>query len=188
MKRIVIAAIIGGIIVFVVSAIIHMATPLGVAGMKMISNEDAVIDVLRANLTEKKVYFFPGMNMHTHPSDTEVKAWEAKLRRGPAGLIVFTPNGQEPALARQLAIELLGCVLSCFVAAWVLSRSLGSYVSRSITVALFAVFAFFSISVSYWNWYGFPTDFLCAEFVGELIAYLLAGLAIAKIVPPPLPQ
>jgi hypothetical protein len=188
MKRIVIAAIVGGLIVFVVSAICHMATPLGTAGMMIMPNEDAVMDAMRANLTESKVYFFPGMSMQAKPSDAEQKAWEEKVRRGPSGLIIYTAGGTEPAFPKQLAIEFLTVVLSCFVAAWVLSRVVGSYGSRAIIVALFALFAFLSISASHWNWYSYPSAFILAEVAGEVIAYLLAGFAIAKIVPPPLPR
>lgn len=185
MKRVLIAAIVGGLIVFVVSAVTHMFTPLGTAGMKLIPNEDPVIEVLRTNLTESKVYFFPGMNMQQEPTPAEQKAWEDKVRRGPSGMIIYTANGVEPAFPKQLGIEFLTVVLSCFVAAWVLSRVVGSYASRAIIVALFALFAFLSISASHWNWYAFPPAFVLAEAVGEVVAYLLAGLAIARIVPPP---
>jgi hypothetical protein len=185
MKRIVLAAILGGLVVFIVSAICHMATPLGTAGMMIMPNEDPVIDNLRANLTESKVYFFPGMSMQAKPSEAEQKAWEEKVRRGPSGLIIYTAGGTEPAFPKQLAIEFLTVVLSCFVAAWVLSRVVGSYASRVIIVTLFALFAFLSISASHWNWYAYPSAFILAEAAGEIISYLLAGLVIAKIVPPP---
>jgi hypothetical protein len=127
MKSIVIAAIAGGLIVFFVSFIIHMATPLGTAGMKAIPNEDAVVDALRTNLTERAVYIYPGLDMRAKPSDEQQKARESKVRRGPSGLIIHTAAGN-------------------------------------------------------------PTPFIVAELTGEVVAYLLAGFAIAKIVPPPVPQ
>src|SRR5687768_1348730 len=107
MKRIVIAAVAGGLIVFFISAIIHMATPLGTAGMKAIPNEDVMVDSLRTNLTEGAVYIYPGINMQTKPTDEEHKAWEAKVRRGPSGLIIHTAAGTEPAFPKQLMLELL---------------------------------------------------------------------------------
>lgn len=190
MKRIVIAAIVGGLIVFFVSAAIHMLTPLGTAGMKTIPNEDAVIEVLRSNLTESAVYMYPGMDMTASPKPTEEqqKAWETKYLRGPSGLIVNTVAPAAPPFPKNLIWEFVTVVLSCLVAACVLSRTVGSYAWRVCTVVMFAVFAFLSITASHWIWYNFPTPFVMAELIGELIAYLLAALAIAKIVPPPLPQ
>ncbi|HKR63718.1 MAG TPA: hypothetical protein VJZ00_08300 [Thermoanaerobaculia bacterium] len=188
MKRIVIGAIVGALIVFFTSAIVHMFTPLGTAGAKMIPHEDAVIDAMRNNLTESGVYFYPGMNMQTHPSEAEQKAWEEKLRRGPSGMIIHVAQGSELPFPKNLIWEFLTVLGSCLVAAWVVSRTVGTYGTRVIIVAMFAVFAFLSITASHWIWYQFPTPFVMAEFIGELIAYLLGGLAIAKIVPPPLPQ
>jgi hypothetical protein len=187
MKRIVIAAVVGGLIVFFVSAILHMATPLGTAGMKLMSNEDAVVDVLRTNLTESAVYIYPGMNMQAHPTEAEQKTWEAKLLRGPSGLIIHTAHGSDYSFPKDLIYEFITVVLSCLVAAWVLARTVGSYGARVLTVTMFAVFAFLSISASHWIWYNFPTAFVAAEVIGELIAYLLAGFAMARIVPPPVP-
>jgi hypothetical protein len=188
MKRIVIAAIVGGLIVFFVSAIIHMATPLGTAGMKTLPNEDAVIEVLRSNLTESAVYMYPGMNMQAKPTEEEQKAWETKYLRGPSGLIVNTMTVKALPFPKNLIWEFVTVVLSCLVAACVLSRTVGSYAWRVCTVVMFAVFAFLSITASHWIWYNFPTPFVMAELIGELIAYLLAALAIAKIVPPPVAQ
>jgi hypothetical protein len=188
MKRIVIAAIAGGLIVFFVSAILHMATPLGTSGMKAIPNEDAVVDQLRSSLTDNAVYIYPGLDMQASPTEEQQKAWEAKVRRGPSGLIIHTAHGAEPAFPQQLMLEFLAVVCSCLVAAWLLSRMVGTYAMRALSVTSLALFAFFSLSASHWIWYRFPSPFLLAELVGEVIAYLLAGLAIAKIVPPPVPQ
>jgi uncharacterized membrane protein len=41
------------------------------------------------------------------------------------------------------------------------------------------------VTASYWIWYGFPGAFIAAGLVTEFAGWLLAGLAIAKIVPPP---
>lgn len=188
MKRVIIAAIVGALIVFFTSAVIHMFTPLGTAGMKLMPNEDAVVEALRTNLTESAVYPYPGMDMQKQPTPEEEKTWMDKLHRGPSGLIIHTAQGTEFSFPKSLGLEFLTVLVTCFIAAWILSRQLGTYVGRAITVAMLAVFAFFALTASHWIWYNFPTNFILAEGVGELIAYLFAGFAIAKIVPPPLPQ
>ena len=47
------------------------------------------------------------------------------------------------------------------------------------------LFGIVSLLVSYWIWYGFPVEYVCGELVTEVVGWLLAGLAIAKIVRPP---
>jgi hypothetical protein len=42
--RIIIGAIVGAVVVFIVSAILHMATPLGTMGMNVLQNEDVVLE------------------------------------------------------------------------------------------------------------------------------------------------
>jgi hypothetical protein len=46
------------------------------------------------------------------------------------------------------------------------------------------LFGFLSILVSYWNWYGFPTDFTIGAVLDEVIGWFLAGLVLAAIVRP----
>ncbi|HXU11392.1 MAG TPA: hypothetical protein VN898_05460 [Candidatus Binatia bacterium] len=58
------------------------------------------------------------------------------------------------------------------------------YWPRVLAVALLGVFAWLSLSVSYWNWYGFPASFILAEGIDQAVGWTLGGLAIARIVPP----
>ena len=39
------------------------------------------------------------------------------------------------------------------------------------------------LSLSYWNWFNFPTAYIGAELLTESIGWLLAGLAIARLTP-----
>ncbi len=91
MKRIVLAGLLAGITVFVFSAILHMATPIGHMGMRAIPSEDAVRAALRAGITEPGLYFFPGMDMTKKMSADEEKAWMDRYVAGPTGLLVFHP-------------------------------------------------------------------------------------------------
>ena len=49
-------------------------------------------------------------------------------------------------------------------------------------VTLLGVFGFLTISVPYWNWYGFPADFTAAEAIDQSVGWLLAGLVLAGII------
>jgi hypothetical protein len=56
-----------------------------------------------------------------------------------------------------------------------------------MVVTLLGLFAWVSISFSYWNWWGFPAAFVAGEGIDQVVSAFLAGLVIARIVPPPLP-
>ncbi len=183
MGRIIAAALVGGLIVFAWGAVAHMVTPLGMAGFSTFTNEDHVIGELRGSVPRSGLYIFPAEGVTDHPSEAEQKVWAEKLRRGPTGILVYKAEGGEPLEPRQLVTELISNVLAALVAALVVAMIAGNYCRRVAVVLLLALFAFLSLSVSYWNWYGFPPAFIGAELVMELIGWFLAGLAIAKLAP-----
>jgi hypothetical protein len=184
-KRIVIAGVVGGLIVFLWSAFAHMVLPLGEVGFDALPNDEPVIEALKGSVSEPGLYFFPGIADHRNATEEELEAWEARLKAGPWGLVVYHPAGGEPMSFGQLGTELATCVLAALVAAWVLASAVGGYGKRAILVALLALFCWFGVSLSFWTWYGFPTDYTIASGVTEVVGWLLAGLAMAKIVPPP---
>ncbi len=56
---------------------------------------------------------------------------------------------------------------------------------RVLVVGLLGLLAWLSISASHWIWYGFPTAFVGAELIDQVVGWLVTGLVIAKIVPRP---
>lgn len=181
MGKLVVAALVGGLIVFAWGAIAHMATPLGMAGMSFLPDEGATIEGLRVSVPKTGMYIFPTEGM-TSKDEAQKKAWTEKIRRGPSGLLLYRAEGMEPMSPRLLVVEFTTNVLAAFVAALVVSMIAG-YSRRVLAVLLLALFGFCSLSLSYWNWYGFPTTYIGAELLTEAIGWLLAGLAIARLAP-----
>jgi hypothetical protein len=179
-----IASLSGGLIVFAWGAIAHMALPLGTMGLKSLPNESAVLAGLSTAIAEPGLYFYPAMDLSRTLSPQEEADWENRYRTGPTGLVLFHPRGGEPMTARMFVVEFLSNVAASLVAALLLCTMTVSYARRVLIVALLGVFAWLSLSVSYWNWYGFPGLFIVAEGIDQTVGWLLAGLAIAKIVPP----
>jgi hypothetical protein len=175
MKRIVLAAIVGGLVFFIWSAAIHMS-PLGMIGFSNLPDEDAVLDALRTNVTQSGLYFFPG--------ETEPKAWEEKLRRGPTGIMAYTAGGVPMFDPMQLAGELLSDIVAAFIAACIIAMITATYLRRVAVVALMGVFGWVSMLMSYWIWYRFPTSYILMEGVTEIVGWTIAGLVMAKMVVP----
>ena len=185
MKRIVIAGVVGGVIVFVWAFVAHVVLPLGEIGFDSLPNDEPVISALKGSVPESGLYFFPGFPNHRDATKEEQEAYAARVRQGPSGIVVYTAGGAEMMAPSQLVTELLTSVLAALVAAWVLASVGGGYGKRVLLVALLGLFGFVSILLSYWNWYGFPTDYTVANGATEVVGWLLAGLAMAKIVPAP---
>ena len=184
MGRRVLAAIAGGVVVFVWSALSHMALGLGTAGISTIPNEERVAQAIRGAITEPGLYFLPGFDTSHKMTAEEQKAWTEKYRRGPSGILVIQPGGRDPMMPEQLVVELVADILAAGVAAFILGAIGGSFLARAMAVGLMGVFEWLDINVSYWNWYRFPTTFTVASLVEQLIGWTLAGLVMALILRP----
>jgi hypothetical protein len=182
--RIIIAAIVGGIIVFVWSAIAHIATPLGTMGITSMPDDPRITQGLAA-LPSSGMYFFPGMDMSHRPTAEEQKAFTDKVKAGPSGLLIITKGNGATMSGATLGSEFASNVVAALIAAILVSFMIGGWLKRAFAVALIGAFGIVSLLVSYWIWYGFPGAYVGGEAITEIVGWLLAGLAIAKIVRPP---
>ncbi len=187
MKRILLATLLGGLIIFIWGAFSHMFLPVGDMGMSVFANEDAVLETLRDNVPEPGMYFFPGWDWSREMTPEQEAAWTEKHRNGPTGLLVYRPKGGEPMPPSMLISELVSNLLGALIMAVIAAALVGSYIKRALLLSLFGLFAWFAISVSSWIWYAFPGAYVFGEGIDVYVGALLAGLAIAKLVPAPAP-
>lgn len=174
--RVLVAAIVGGILAFGWGAFSHMVLPLGEVGVKNLPAEQAIFDVTRGAIQERGFYFFPGM-----AEGESQEAWAAKYKAGPRGVLVYDPTGGEAMDAKMMGIEVASSALASLMAAIVLCCVCASYLGRVMIVAAMGVFGWAAIDVSYWNWYRFPTDFMLAQLADQALGWFVAGLGIAAI-------
>jgi len=185
MKRTLLAGIVGGIVAFVWSAIVHMTPFTKSLGLSALNEkEDAVLSGLRSDNPAPGLYFFPGMDMTKKMSKEEKAAWTAKFKAGPSGLLLLQPKGGEPMEGRQLFMEFISTLLCAIIAATILSTTVGSIGCRATMVAMMGLFGWLAISVSQWNWYHYPFEFIALDLIDQAIGWFLAGLAMAKLVKP----
>ena len=104
MKKI-IAAIAGGVIVFLWGALSHTVLSLGHQGLTPLPNEDAVLAALSTSLPHAGLYFFPGMDMTREPTAEETAAWNAKYRVRPGRDADLPPAGRRAAPFRPAAVQ-----------------------------------------------------------------------------------
>jgi hypothetical protein len=184
MVRIVVAAILGGFLMFVWGAVSHMLLPFAREALKPIPNEAAVLSALGGNLAEPGMYAFPWIDMSGKPPPEQQKAWSQKLASGPSGLLVYRPNSGEAMSPRQLVSEFVSNVLAALFGALILVQLSGGIGRRALSIAAIGIAAWLSISVSQWTWYGFSMPFLIGDLVDQFGGWLLAGLAMAAVIRP----
>jgi hypothetical protein len=183
MKKL-LAVVLGGLIAFVWSAIIHMNPATGGLGLSRMNEktEDTVMAALKANVQADGLYFYPGIDMSKKMSDQEEAAWTAKYKAGPAGLLLYHPTGGEPMQAKLLVVEFVADVVCALIAVIIIAGTGGGVLYRATIVAMLGLFAWFTLSVSQWNWYGFPFKWIMLDVIDQVAGWFLAGMVMAKLV------
>ncbi len=183
MKKVLLPGILGGLLVFIWSAIAHMVLPIGEMGLKSIpQTEDALLTAMKSNLQEPGLYFMPGLEMGRTPTEEENNAFQAKYQAGPTALLVYHPTGETPMSPGQLLRQLLFDVLGGLIAAFVVSLTVASLGMRALAVTLMGLFSWLTVSVPHWNWYRFPAAFTIGEGLDGVIGWMLGGFLIAWLV------
>jgi hypothetical protein len=174
--RVLLAGLLAGLTVFLWSAVSHMALPLGEIGVQAVPNADTVLPVLRSNVTANGLYLFP--------FETDARKWEEAYKTNPRGILVLTPPGQPIGFGRLLATEavtnIAGGILAAFlfVAAGLGAAGIGPKLAFGAALGGFASLA---IDFSYWNWYGFPSNYLAAQLVDAVVGWSLAAVVLGLV-------
>lgn len=183
-KRVILAGILGGVVIFLWGYLAHTALGLGAVGIKELPNEQAVVGAIRTAISEPGFYFFPGVGMTTGASAEQIRAAMAKAAGGPYGILIYHPSGAEYITPRRLGVQLGLNVVQALFAAILLSCATGlsSYASRVGFVFVAGLLAALSTNVEYWNWYSFPSNYTAAYMATQIIGFLLAGFIVAGFV------
>jgi hypothetical protein len=180
--RVVMAAILGGLIMFFWGALSHTFLPIGMMGMATPTDQNSVLQSLKTTAgAGNAIYIYPSLPTEKMLDDAAVKAFGDANTGNAFAFVVYQPAGNpaahnmKPNLLKQAGSD----IAAALVMAIVLSMG-GFNFSRSVMAAvLMGLFAWLSISVPYWNWYQFPSAFTMASLLDETIGWLLAGIVIA---------
>ena len=186
-KRIILGGLLGGVVMFIWGAVSHMVLGLHESAVKSlpVAAEPAVLTALKAGVDKPGVYLYPGMEDEKHPTPEQQKQWEDKYRAGPAGILVYQPQGGEFAMPKRLLKQVGSDIAVALLAALLLSTasvSLRCYRARSLFVTALGLLPWLALSFPYWNWYGFPANFTMVELLDRLLTFFCGGLVLAGIV------
>lgn len=178
----IVAAVIGGMVMFVWGALAHVALPIGMMGMRTASQQDVALAAVQAAASGGAgVYTLPGMPPDAWNDPAQKAAFQDKYRHSAYAFVVYAPGGNAaaqdmgPNLGKQLASDTLAAALL----AWLMSLGAFGFARRVVLAGAASVFAWLALSVPYWNWYQFPLDFTLGALFEQLPGWLLAGAAMA---------
>jgi hypothetical protein len=111
-----------------------------------------------------------------------MQQYEQKLANGPSGLLIYHPSGGQALAPGQLVTEFLTEVVEALLVVFLLSQTrLESFGSRVGFVATAGVLASLPTNISYWNWYGFPTNYTVVYMGIQIVGFVVVGLVAAAM-------
>jgi hypothetical protein len=173
MKNILIAGVLAGLAMFVWEAVTHMLLPFGEMGLSTLPNEEAVRQVLAAQMgSADGLYFFPDMRSGVEPPP------------GPWGMLLY-----HPSMTFSYAVmgwEALNEIAQGLALAMLIGLSSAAGFGRRMAIAaLIGVAAAFCVSPSYALWFGFPAAYTLGQMIVSFGDYLIAGAVVAALLRPP---
>ena len=181
-----VAAILGGITMFIWSFLAHDLLPLGETGMREFKDEAAMLDALKTNLGDAHgLYHFPGHKAgpnatRQEKSDAMKRAME-KAASGPSGVLLYHPT-REFSFGKLLGIEFATELLEAMLVVFLLTQTgIESFSGRIGFVFVAGILAAITTNIPYWNWYGFPSNYTAAYMSIEIIGFLCVGLVAALL-------
>ena len=179
--RVILAAVLGGIVMFAWGAVTHMVLNIDADAFGQIPNEASVAAAMKENIPADGMYFVPGLDMTRHPTEEELATFTAKHREGPTALIVYHQVGGEPMTPMQLGTQFGFCVLTSLLGALILAFASVGFGRGVIISALIGLAGWVSLSLPYWNWYKFPMAFVRSELIDQGVGWVFAGVVMAFI-------
>ncbi len=167
--------VVAAVVVFLVSAVLHMALTYHRKDYKQIPDEAGTLEgVRRANLSPG-LYFFPYC---ASSKDMATPEAQERFKKGPVGMLIAMPSGP-PNMTKSLVLWFVFCLIVGVFTAYLAGVVLGpgeSYlkVFRITGTAAFMAYGVGTFADSIWK--GYPWSNTCRAMIdGLLYALLTAG-------------
>ncbi len=175
-KKLLLGAVLGGLVAFVWGAVSHMALGFTESSIMTLQEEDAAAQALMQHAPQSGVYMYP----HGGSEEEAMK----KMATGPIVFIAVRREGM-PSIVGPMIAQMLIEMLGALVFTWLLLRTTGlSYLASAGFVALAALGGTIVSALPMWNWYGLSFSFVGWDLLDSAIGGFLSGLVIAKVVQP----
>lgn len=186
--RTLLAAIVGGLIVFVWGYVSHAQLNLAESTIKPVPKEEAVHNLLKDTIKEPGIYGIPYCSPAVEKDPAQKAEWEKKYQAGNAILIRGHDNEQSMS-PQTLMYQGAVCVIGAFILALFLGSgtSAAGAVTRIFTGAALGAFAWVSQDAPNYIWYRFPWDYEQAVLINAVVGWAAAAFVMALILKKPAP-
>ena len=186
MKKILLAAILGAVIIFLWGFLSWTVIHFHDASYLSLSSGDEVADILKEKINENGVYYYPG-DMGDAESGAELEVLEEKHKKGPLFTIIYIKKGQElmnPMIfIKGFVVFFIAALIITFILNMV-KDSLPTFIRRFSFLLSFALFAGFATYINNYVWLHYPLEYSLVMALDVLIGWALAGILIAAIIKP----
>ena len=188
--RILLGGVLGAVVLFVWGFLYWAVLSGMLLPYNHMTDEGAVMDVLRENLPETGVYWFP-MPQHDPDATKEEKkaateAWMEKHQEGPFGTVIYHTEGHKAmapsTLVKGFVINFVSALLASILLCCACGRT--GYAGRVAFVLGLGLFIAVSVHLIAWNFMDNPMGFTLLKIGDSVVGWLLAGLVIAAVVKP----
>jgi hypothetical protein len=167
--------LLGGVLVFVVSSIIHMMLPYHRTDFSTLPAEDEVMEALRRFKIPPGDYLVPCAGSPDRMRSTE---FQEKMKRGPVAMMTVMESGP-PTMGKPLTWWFVYSLVVGLFAGYVASRALGPGAEYLEVFRLTGTVAFVGYSLALWQnaiWYKRSASATAkSTFDGLIYALLTAG-------------
>ena len=184
--RIFLAGLLGAMAMFAWTAIAHMATPLGEAGVENTMKDEELLSALKSNVKDKDgFYMYPSMGLPpdaTHAQQSEaMEKYPEKLEKNPSGFFIYHPAGSRPMnMGKFLTVEFITELIEALLVVTLLAQTrIVTFGGRVAFVTAAGIMAAIATNISYWNWWGFPTVYTASYIFIQVVGFFLVGLVAA---------
>lgn len=187
-SKIILAAVLGGIAMFVWGTVDHEVLPLYNNTLQKFTNEDAVTQAIVSGAQVSGTYFMPYIvNLPPGATEAEKKAAEQaneqRSQKGPQ-VFAFVRVGDFGSFGVHLLGELLKDIVATFIFVWLLvGAGVSSMRNRIVFGIALGLVVVFTETMSHWIWYDAGFLYTLTATIDQVGGFVVAGLVIARILP-----
>ncbi len=173
-RKLLLGAVLAGLVVFLWSGISHMLLPWWNTTLKGFSNEEAIGAAIVQGGNEDGIYLLP----RYEPGD---EAGEQRMAAGPVTFVALTGGGRDPSSAGSLILQLIfDIIIALLMARLFICVGPQAFSVRLRMVVVIAVIAGLMAHLPNWAWFGFAGVFTFLSMLDLIIGWTLGGLVLTR--------
>ena len=177
-----IAIVVGAVVSFAWVSISWMAIPWHQATFSHFKEESAMATAIKAAAEEPGIYLYPSWE-DADGNKPQPDVIAAKMKEGPMVFASIVPGGMEMKMGSMMLKGICMHAVAAFVLGFLMLLVGNTFKERFVLAIGVALFTGTMGHLPNWNWWSFPVGFTVLGILDTVIAWTLAGWAMAKLMP-----